>query len=296
MAERYNTRQFSYTAPIMYQGEEYPSTQMSIADDKGNIHDRNVFTDSKGRYYTINDNGVVTPIIMQHELPEVVVTAPRENMLSKQFNDYLVMQNNATNVSKPVVSEEIKPDLSFDAVLRRTAKTYSNYSEALDTPFSDSKETLTNSLRYVKDHYIEDLPTGASNCTLSATQWVNPANPVKSASSIVSDPAKYNYARIDSIDALPGDLLIAKVPNNDIYHTMLITGFAQKDKDYNFRDKKYKAKEGEPLLTYSKGGNSLDNLQYDVPLSVYTDHSDGHTENMFFRYIKPNNNSLLKLR
>ena len=170
----------------------------------------------------------------------------------------------------------------------------SNYSEALDAPFSEVKENLVNAARYVKDYFIEDLPTGASNCTLSATQWVNPANPIKSAPSIVSDPTKYNYTKTDSIDALPGDLLIAKVPNKDSYHTMIITGFAKRDKDYNFRGKPYKAKEGEPLLTYSRGGNSLGNMQFNVPLSVYTEHSDGHTENMFFRYNKHYKNFLLE--
>lgn len=94
-----NTRRFSYTAPIMYQGEEFPSTLMSIADDKGNVQDRNVFADNRGRYYTMNENGMTIPVVLQHELPEVVVTAPRENMLSKQFNYYLVMSNDNTRVN-----------------------------------------------------------------------------------------------------------------------------------------------------------------------------------------------------
>lgn len=164
----------------------------------------------------------------------------------------------------------------------------------LDAPFSEEKEDLVNAARYIKDYFIENFPTRASNCTLSATQWVNPANPVNRAPSIVNDPAKYNYIKIDSVDAVPGDLLIAKVPNKDSYHTMMITGFAKRDKDYNFRGKKYKAKDGEPLLTYSRGGNSLGNMQFNVPLSVYTENSDGHTENTFFRYNKPNKNFLLE--
>lgn len=89
-------------------------------------------------------------------------------------------------------------------------------------------------------------------------------------------------------------MLIAKVPGKDSYHSMMITGFANGDGEKNFRGKTYKVEKGEPLLTYSRGGNSLDNLQFNVPLSVYTKNSDGHTENMFFRHIKPDTASLLR--
>lgn len=115
MTKRKTTRQFSYTAPIMYQGEEYPSTQMSIADYNDNIQDRNVFADSRGRYYTMNDDGSAVPVVLQHELPEVVVTAPRENMLSKQFNDYLTMGNDNTQVNN-VPHKEYNPNLKEAAI------------------------------------------------------------------------------------------------------------------------------------------------------------------------------------
>lgn len=115
MANRNNTRQFSYTTPILYQGAEYPSTLMDIADDKGNIQNRNVFTDNKGQYYTVNNGGKAIPIILQHSLPEVVVTAPRENLLSKQFNDYLTMSNDNTMVNN-VPHREYNPQLRYSAV------------------------------------------------------------------------------------------------------------------------------------------------------------------------------------
>lgn len=289
------TREFSYTRPVLYQGKSYPSAGSNIVDKNGRETKGRIFADANGQYYTLDENGNAIPAIQQYELPQVEVTAPRENMLSKQFNDYLTRNNrDATYVARPLFSEPIKPDLSFNAAMKRATKPYSNYSEALDAPFSKVRELLVNNARYVKDNYIEDLPTGASNCTLSATQWINPANPINRASSIVSDPNKYNYERIDSASALPGDLLIAKVPNKDSYHSMMITGFANKNTKKDFKGKTYTAKEGEPLLTYSRGGNSLDNIQFNVPLSVYTENSDGHTENMFFRYVKPDNFSLFK--
>lgn len=197
--------------------------------------------------------------------------------------------NDATYVSRPLMFQPIKPDVSLNAALRRSSIPYSNYASALDNPFSPFKEWGVNTLRLIKDNYISDIPTGASNCTLSATQWINPANPVKSAISIISNPSKYHYTRIDSADALPGNLLIAKVPHKDSYHTMMITGFAKKDGNFKFRGKTYKVHKGEPLLTYSKGGNTSDNIQTDIPLSVYTKNSDGHTENIFFRYNDPYN-------
>lgn len=197
--------------------------------------------------------------------------------------------NDATYVPKPYIYKPIIPNLSFYAAIKRSSQPYSNYANALDHPFSKAKETLVNAARYVKDNYINNIPTGASNCTLSATQWVNPANPVKSAASIIGNSSKYHYTRIDSADALPGNLIIAKVPNKDSYHTMMITGFTKKNSNFKFRGKTYKVHKGEPLLTYNRGGNTLDNIQSNIPLSVYTKNSDGHTENTFFRYNDPYN-------
>lgn len=290
------TRRFSFSRPVRYAGQTYPTAEADISYGDGIVRQGRIFADANGVYHTLDADGNMLDATPVHGLDEVVVTAPRrDNLLSELFNDYLTKnRNDVTSVAKPLVSNPIEPDLTFDAALERATKPYSNYSDALDAPFSKVRELLVNNARYVKDNYIEDLPTGASNCTLSATQWINPANPINRASSIVSEPNKYNYERIDSASALPGDLLIAKVPNKDSYHSMMITGFANKNTKKDFKGKTYTAKEGEPLLTYSRGGNSLDNIQFNVPLSVYTENSDGHTENMFFRYVKPDNFSLFK--
>lgn len=92
------TRTFRYTDPIMYQGYSYPSTNMDIEDYNGNILNRKVFVDNKGQYYTLNDNNQAVPVNLLHQLDEVVVTPTKENLLSKQFNDYLTASNDATQV------------------------------------------------------------------------------------------------------------------------------------------------------------------------------------------------------
>lgn len=288
-------RRFSFSHPTRYKGQIYPTAEADISYDNGTIQQGRIFADANGMYHTLDTDGNILDATTVHTLDEVIVTAPRENMLSKQFNDYLARNNrDATYVARPLFSEPIKPDLSFTTAMKRTPKPYSNYSEALDAPFSKMREILVNGARHIKDNYMESLPTGASNCTLSATQWINPANPINRASSIVNDPTRYNYERIDSVDAVPGDLLIAKVPNKDSYHSMMITGFADKNDKEHFRGKTYTIRKGEPLLTYSRGGNSLGNIQFNVPLSVYTENSDGHIENMFFRNIKPDSFSIFK--
>lgn len=92
MAKRKNTRQFSYTAPIMYQGATYPSTRMGIADDEGNVQERNVFADRLGQYYTLNSEGNAIPIVLQQGLPEVTVTASVRKVTPEERNTNLQKQ------------------------------------------------------------------------------------------------------------------------------------------------------------------------------------------------------------
>ena len=79
MTRQRNTRRFNYDGSIAYQGSLYPSTQMDIEDDKGNVSSRNVFADASGQYYTLNEEGNAIPIILQNNLDEVTVTpTPRQ--------------------------------------------------------------------------------------------------------------------------------------------------------------------------------------------------------------------------
>ncbi len=108
MTKQKNTRRFSYDEPIAYQDSLFPSTQMDIEDDKGNVSSRNVFADASGRYYTLDNNGNTIPIVLQNNLDEVTVTAPRKRR--DWFNDYLTMSNDATKVFN-VPHREYNPHL-----------------------------------------------------------------------------------------------------------------------------------------------------------------------------------------
>lgn len=211
--------------------------------------------------------------------------------LSEEFEAFLIKkqeESDATRVARPPVPFNIKPRLGNEATLGRMNHVYSNYSEAKDNPLSKAMERVNNARRWVKDNLIDWFPSGVSNCTLTASQWIDPTNPVKNAASIVHDPKKYNYEQIDSASAVPGNMVIAKTPGEESYHTMVISGFAPRDGIYIFDGKKHYYQKGEPMMTYSRGGHDDSAIRRNVPLSVYTAHSDGHTENRFYRYNFPN--------
>ncbi len=88
MTKQKNTRRFSYDEPIAYQGSLFPSTQMDIEDDKGNVSSRNVFTDASGKYYTLDNNGNTIPIVLQNNLDEVTVTpTPRQATAEERISN-----------------------------------------------------------------------------------------------------------------------------------------------------------------------------------------------------------------
>lgn len=178
----------------------------------------------------------------------------------------------------PHLYVEISPQSS----LKRTNKVYSNYSDAKDNEMSKFSENIYNARRWLKDNIAEWIPAGVSNCTLTATQWIDPGNPIRNAVSIYDNPNMYGYRKVSTGNV--GDLLIARNPNDNTFHTMLITGFADKDGVYNFDGTNYKYKKGEPLLTYSRGGHDDSFIRRDIPLSVYTVNSDGKTENNYYTY------------
>lgn len=192
-----------------------------------------------------------------------------------------------TYVYRSPMFSSITPELSREAALNRTNNVFSNYNEAIDTPLSTTETNIKNAARWVKDNIYEAFPSGVSNCTLTTTQWVDPTKPVNKAASIVNAPSLYNYQTINQEQAVPGDILISRNPNNNTYHTMLVTGFADKPGVYDFDGTPYKFDAGEPLLTYSKGGHDVSFIRRDIPLSVYTPNSDGKIENHFFRYKYP---------
>lgn len=153
-------------------------------------------------------------------------------------------------------------------------KVYNNYEDAVDNNMGPIMTGIRKGLRYIKDNISDSIPAGISNCTLTATQWVDPTNPIMSAKTIVSNPDSVGYSKINADQVVPGDLLIAKVPGKDSYHTMYVNGFD---------------KEGKPLLDYSRGGMGVEeNLRTNIPLEWYTANSDGHTQNLYYRNNKFN--------
>lgn len=131
----------------------------------------------------------------------------------------------ATYVYRPLLYQPIHPEISNDASIRRATHVYSNYDEAKDAPLSIFEKTQRNIRRWLKDNVCSIIPAGVSNCTLTATQWVDPTNPIKSAKSIHLAPNQYGYTPIDPVESVPGDILITRNPINDTYHTMLLCYF-----------------------------------------------------------------------
>ena len=155
-------------------------------------------------------------------------------------------------------------------VLKRANRVATNYSDAMDftlDPFNYAVRKIAKTLTG---------RGGISNCTLSATGWIDPNNQYMSAKNIFDNPGS-GYTEIDKAYALPGDLLIAKNPKEGSYHTMLIESFNGDD----------------PVLRYSRGGHNTEkNLVTGRSLEEYhrLDNEQGgnHTEDHYFRYNFPN--------
>lgn len=162
--------------------------------------------------------------------------------------------------------------------IKRANYVASNYDDAIDFEM--------NPIIYMARKTAKNLIDrgGLSNCTLSATQWIDPSNPYMSARNIFNNPNS-GYTEINADEALPGDLLITKNPKHNTYHTMLIEGFD---------------KNNQPLLRYSKGGHNTEkNLVTNRTLKDYhiMDKTQGgnHTEDHYFRYNYPDEHWLPEL-
>lgn len=143
-----------------------------------------------------------------------------------------------------------------------------NYEDAIDSVIPSWRVPIQRTLKSL------GLPSGLSNCTLSVTQAIDPKKPIMRAHSIVTDPS-LGYTKINAEDAIPGDVLITRNPDNGSYHTMLIEGFDNQ----------------EPLLRYSTGGHDDKHLRKAIKLNDYhiKDNEQGgyHTEELYYRYNYP---------
>lgn len=121
-----------------------------------------------------------------------------------------------------------------------------NRADSVASNYDDAKDFTLNPFVYALRKFAKDTIDrgGISNCTLSATGWIDPNNQYMSAKNLFNNPYS-GYVEIDKESALPGDLLITKNPTKGSYHTMLIEGFDG----------------SEPVLRYSRGGhNTEENL------------------------------------
>ena len=208
---------------------------------------------------------------------------------SEDTQQMQVAKPDATYVAGPLVAPSL-PKKHYDwedAATNRAYQVFSNYDEAKDETMPWAITKMRNVARWVKDNIYDGFPSGVSNCTLTTTQWVDPNNPIARAKSIHKNPERYNYTKVDSTEIVPGNVLITRNPNNNSYHTMLVTGFAGQDSTAIFDGIAYPVKKGEPLLTYSRGGHDNSFIRRNIPLSAYTPNSDGKTENLFYRYNYP---------
>ena len=146
----------------------------------------------------------------------------------------------------------------------------SNYSKAIDSK-TLLPDKIIQAIDWINARTGWNIPTGASNCTLSATQWVDPTTPISRAQTIIDNGEQYGYKEIPEMYALPNDLVIATNPNNNAHHTMQLVGF---DKDH-------------PLVTYSSGTTQQSGIRRNKRLKDYIDNSYGKTDIKYFRHYKP---------
>jgi hypothetical protein len=75
---------------------------------------------------------------------------------------------------------------------------------------SKAREVFTDIIQNIS----KDIPTGLSNCTLTASQWINPNRPIGRAATIVTKPRENGFAQIGEEYLIPGTMIIAsKDPN-----------------------------------------------------------------------------------
>lgn len=204
------------------------------------------------------------------------------------------------------------------AILTRSSsnKTASNYSDAVDGNISKLRENVTVSAdkytKILKDHPIlgplitppiftvgywmkkgEKVPTKLSNCTLTATQWVNPKQPIMRAQTIIDNGSKYGYAEIPESHLRPGDLAIATNPQTNEHHTMLVSGFTSRKKPHTFQGKDYILPADHPIVRYSNGTTQPSGYRRSVGLLEYIDNSEGKTDVKYYRHYDPGEQEVL---
>lgn len=184
-------------------------------------------------------------------------------------------------------------------------ETASNYSDAVDqnswigtideVGFGKVGDTIVKNADYISNFLFgkKTIPTMQSNCTLTATQWVNPNNPISRAETIIKEGDKYGYIEIPESHLRVGDLVIATNPNNNAHHTMLVSGFTNSEQKHNFYNKDYLLPKGHPLVRYSTGTTHPSGYRKGIGLLEYIDNSEGKTDLKYFRHYSPGQREVL---
>lgn len=192
-------------------------------------------------------------------------------IIEKALNHNIYKSNKSDKNKSFADGGEVDDNADYrQQIINRADYVASNYDDAKDFDLNPLVYTFR---KFAKDNFDRG---GISNCTLSATGWIDPNNQYMSAKNIFNNPSS-GYTEIDAGYALPGDLLITKNPEKNSYHTMLIEGFNGND----------------PILRYSRGGHDTkENLVTGRSLLEYheLDNKQGgnHTEDHYFRYNIPN--------
>lgn len=173
-------------------------------------------------------------------------------------------------------------------------KVYSNYSEAVDSQ-TLLPDFIIKGIDWLNAKTGWSIPTGASNCTLTATQWIDPNTPISKAQTILNDSSKYGYKEIPPEHLLPGDLVIATNPNNNTHHSMVISDFNKRKRIHNFLGKDYIIPFDHPLVNYSNGSTDESGYRNNIGLMEYVDNSYGKTQLRYFRKNKDNETLLPEL-
>lgn len=201
----------------------------------------------------------------------------------EEYKDKNHLNDDGTKKAETGIRKTISGEEMAEIRARKAIYPKYNYWAAKDGNISMVRSDLS--------HIAQNLgisKTGLSNCTLTATQWANPFYPLMKAKTIINNPNKHGFYKTDEVHSFPGQLVIATNPNNGANHTMMITGYQNKKGNYNFDGNDYIVEEGEPLVTYSKGKDSKNNIRRNIPLSVYIKNSDGKTDIKYYG-LKGNN-------
>lgn len=173
---------------------------------------------------------------------------------------------------------------------QKSGKIYSNYSDAKDrqTLFPDF---IIKGIDWINHKTGWNIPKGASNCTLTATQWIDPRFPLLNSRTIIDNGEDWGYNEVSEDEAIAGDLVIARNLKEDANHTMLLSEQVKTPYSHEFYGKQYNMNPGDWIVEYSNG--STDPSSYrKVGLKEYIDNSSEKedskkTDLKYYRYVSP---------